>query len=31
MQTVLGHGHMMPLEPGWQSIADTVARWAVSL
>src|SRR5215475_3151086 len=31
MQTVLGHGHMMPLEPGWQSIADTIARWAVSL
>ena len=31
MQTVLGHGHMMILEPGWQSIADTVARWAVSL
>ena len=21
----------MPLEPGWQSIADTVARWAISL
>lgn len=31
MHTVLGHGHMMPLEPGWQAIADTVARWAVSL
>ncbi len=31
MQTVLGHGHMMIVEPGWQAIADTVARWAVSL
>ena len=31
MQTLLGHGHMMPIEPGWQTIADTVARWAVSL
>jgi pimeloyl-ACP methyl ester carboxylesterase len=31
MQTVLGHGHMLILEPGWQVIADTVARWAVSL
>jgi pimeloyl-ACP methyl ester carboxylesterase len=31
MQTLLGHGHMMPIEPGWQSIADTMARWAVSL
>ncbi len=31
MQTVLGHGHMMILEPGWQAIADTVARWAVGL
>jgi pimeloyl-ACP methyl ester carboxylesterase len=31
MQTVLGHGHMLILEPGWQAIADTVARWAVSL
>jgi len=31
MQTVLGHGHMMPIEPGWQGIADTLARWAVSL
>lgn len=31
MQTVLGHGHMMPIEPGWQAIADALARWAVSL
>jgi pimeloyl-ACP methyl ester carboxylesterase len=31
MQTLSGHGHMMILEPGWQTIADTVARWAVTL
>jgi non-heme chloroperoxidase len=31
MQTLVGHGHMMILEPGWQTIADTVARWAVAL
>ena len=31
MQTVLGHGHMMIVEPGWQDIAETIARWALTV
>lgn len=31
MHTVLGHGHMMIIEPGWQAIAETIARWSASL
>jgi pimeloyl-ACP methyl ester carboxylesterase len=27
LQTMLGHGHMLILEPGWPAVADAVARW----
>lgn len=27
LQTMLGHGHMIIVEPGWESVADTIARW----
>ncbi len=27
LQTMLGHGHMIVLEPGWEAVADTIARW----
>jgi pimeloyl-ACP methyl ester carboxylesterase len=27
MQTVVGHGHMLIVEPGWETVADLVARW----
>lgn len=27
LQTMLGHGHMVTVEPGWQVLADLVARW----
>ncbi|HVX41192.1 MAG TPA: alpha/beta fold hydrolase [Gemmatimonadaceae bacterium] len=27
LQTMLGHGHMIVAEPGWESVADTIARW----
>jgi pimeloyl-ACP methyl ester carboxylesterase len=27
LQTMLGHGHMVINEPGWETTADSVARW----
>lgn len=27
LQTMVGHGHMIVAEPGWESTADTIARW----
>ncbi|MDB4878368.1 MAG: putative Alpha/beta hydrolase fold [Gemmatimonadetes bacterium] len=27
LQTMVGHGHMVINEPGWETTADTVARW----
>jgi non-heme chloroperoxidase len=27
IQTMLGHGHMVINEPGWEATADVVARW----
>ena len=27
LQTMLGHGHMVTVEPGWPVLADFVARW----
>ncbi|HEY4218085.1 MAG TPA: alpha/beta hydrolase [Gemmatimonadaceae bacterium] len=30
LQTMLGHGHMVVVEPGWESVADLVARWLVA-
>lgn len=26
-QTMVGHGHMLVVEPGWEAAADAVARW----
>lgn len=31
LQTMPGHGHMLVVEPGWQMVADTVARWAIGI
>jgi pimeloyl-ACP methyl ester carboxylesterase len=31
VQTMIGHGHMMINEPGWEVVADLVARWAESV
>jgi pimeloyl-ACP methyl ester carboxylesterase len=30
LQTMLGHGHMVINEPGWETTADSVARWLSS-
>jgi pimeloyl-ACP methyl ester carboxylesterase len=30
-QLVQGHGHMLVIEPGWEVVADMVARWAGEL
>lgn len=30
LQSMLGHGHMLVLEPGWEAVADAVARWCAS-
>lgn len=27
LQTMLGHGHMVPVEPDWEVLADLVVRW----
>lgn len=29
--TMVGHGHMLIVEPGWEVVADTVARWIEAL
>lgn len=31
LQTMLGHGHMLIVEPGWEVVADAVARWLESV
>jgi pimeloyl-ACP methyl ester carboxylesterase len=31
MQTFVGRGHMLVVEPGWTTVADTVARWLESV
>ena len=31
MQTMIGHGHMVIIEPEWGALADTVARWLESV
>jgi pimeloyl-ACP methyl ester carboxylesterase len=31
VQTMIGHGHMVINEPGWEAVADLVARWAESV
>src|SRR5215211_4004913 len=31
LQTMSGHAHMLVLEPGWETVADTVARWIESI
>ncbi len=31
IQSMLGHGHMLVLEPGWEAVADVVARWCTSV
>lgn len=31
MQTMVGRGHMLILEPGWKAVADVVARWCTSV
>ncbi len=31
LQTMIGHGHMLPCEPGWEVAADVVVRWFMSL
>lgn len=31
IQSMLGHGHMLVLEPGWEAVADLVARWCTSV
>lgn len=31
IQSMLGHGHMLVLEPGWEAVADAVARWCTSV
>jgi non-heme chloroperoxidase len=31
LQTMVGHGHMIPVEPGWETAADVIARWLSSL
>lgn len=30
LRVMSGHAHMLPVEPGWQVIADTVAEWLES-
>jgi pimeloyl-ACP methyl ester carboxylesterase len=31
IQTMIGHGHFVIMEPGWQTVADAVARWLESV
>ena len=31
IQTMVGRGHMLVLEPGWKAVADVVARWCTSV
>jgi pimeloyl-ACP methyl ester carboxylesterase len=31
LQTFLGRGHMLVVEPGWETVADTVVRWLESV
>jgi len=31
IQTMIGRGHMLVLEPGWKAVADVVARWCTSV
>ena len=31
IQTMVGRGHMLVLEPGWKAVADVVARWCASV
>jgi pimeloyl-ACP methyl ester carboxylesterase len=31
LQTFVGHGHMLVLEPGWEAVADAAARWLESV
>lgn len=31
IQTMIGRGHMLILEPGWKAVADVVERWCTSV
>jgi pimeloyl-ACP methyl ester carboxylesterase len=31
LRVMSGHAHMLVLEPGWETVADTVARWIESV
>lgn len=31
IQTMIGRGHMLVLEPGWKAVADVVARWCAGV
>ena len=31
IQTMVGRGHMLVVEPGWHAVADVVARWCSSV
>jgi pimeloyl-ACP methyl ester carboxylesterase len=31
IQTMIGRGHMLVLEPGWKAVADVVERWCTSV
>jgi pimeloyl-ACP methyl ester carboxylesterase len=31
IQTMVGHGHFVIMEPGWQTVADALARWLESV